>query len=64
MDKDLSLARGMFANHGMGEIVTKTRELIDCYGYTGAEIYLQAQIQMLHVMSEEEKEGEDFGDDF
>ena len=56
MDETLRRARGMFANNGMSEILFATRELIDAYGYTGAEIYLDAQRQILCNMREEEEE--------
>lgn len=62
MHETFSRARCMFANNGLAEIAIKTRELINRYGYSGAKIYLEAQLQTLCDMEEDDVEAEDFGD--
>lgn len=47
MDEKIFRCRQMLANAAMFELHAETRKLIDKFGYSGAETYLQAQLAIL-----------------
>lgn len=64
---NVNFVRGMLANHAMDELWNKTRKLYNTFGFDGAAMYLEMQMQFLNEINEineieESRGGEDYGD--
>lgn len=58
MDEKIFRCRQMLANAAMFELHAETRKLIDKFGYSGAETYLQAQLAILDDLRDSKSEGD------